>query len=144
VPLPRNATRSSSSATWAAKLRAMTSSLDGSASSNSSTDSLTSRTRVRAVSVTESNTMSASVMAAFSDFHAGVPSDVSRASFNVAAVIGTVVAPARITCIWLRAKSMTRLDSGTGTRWPPAVSVPSDSARSCSAPSQLPVTMPRR
>ena len=93
--------------------------------------------------VTESNTMSASVMAAFSLFHAGVPSEVSRASFKVAAVIGTVVAPARITCIWLRARSMTRADSGTGTRWPPAVRVLSDSARSCSAPVQSPVTRPR-
>jgi transposase len=74
--------------------RAMTSSLDGSASSKSSTDNVTSRTRVRAVKVTESNVMSAAVIAAFSDFQAGDPSPVNRASFNVCAVIGTVTAPA--------------------------------------------------
>jgi hypothetical protein len=144
VPDPRSATRSSSSATWAANDRAMTSSADGSLSSNSSTDSFTSRTSVRAVKVTESKVMSASVMAAFSAFHAGVPSPVSRASLSVCAVMGTVMAPAWNTLVWLRARSMTRLDSGTGTRWPPAVSVPSDSARSATAPSQLPVTSPRR
>jgi hypothetical protein len=96
------------------------------------------------VNVTESKTMSASVSAAFSVFHAGVPSPVSLAIFKVWAPVGTVIAPAWNTRAWLRARSITRLDSGVGTRWPPAVSVPSDSARSCSAPFQLPVASPFR
>ena len=37
---------------------------------------------MRAVKVTESNVMSASVIAAFSVFQAGLPSPVSRASFK--------------------------------------------------------------
>ena len=122
----------------------MTSSAEGSESSNSSTDSFTSRVRVRAVKVTASKVMSASVLAAFSACQAGVPSPVSRASFKVCAVMGTVMAPAWNTRVALRARSMTRADSGVGTRWPPAVAVPSDSARSCSAPVQSPVTSPRR
>ena len=144
VPVPSSATRSSSTAICPAKLLAMTSSLDGSASSNSSTDSRMVRTSVRAVKVTRSKTISAAVMAAFSDFHAGVPSDVSRARASVFDVMGTVWAPARNTTVRLRARSMTRADSGAGTRAPPAPMVASANARSWSAPSHWPVAMPRR
>jgi hypothetical protein len=95
------------------------------------------------VNVTASNARSpVAVMAAPSDFHPGVLSPVSRASLRVAAVIGTVMAPAWNTRVAFLARSMTRADSGVGTRWPPAVAVPSLMARSCSAPSQLPVAMP--
>jgi hypothetical protein len=49
-----------------------------------------SRTRVLAVKVTRSKTMSAAVMVAFSDFQAGVPSEVRRARARVWLVMGTV------------------------------------------------------
>ena len=43
-----------------------------------------------------------------------------------------------------RIRSMTRADRGAGTSAPPAPTVASASARSCSAPSHSPVAMPRR
>ncbi len=123
----------------------MMSSLLGSASSHSSTESVTTRVSVFAVSVTLSKVRSdVAVMALPSDFQPGVPSPVSRASFSVWLVIGTVWPPACSTRVWLRARSITRLLSGVGTRWPPAVRVPSDRARSCWAPDQSPVASPFR
>jgi hypothetical protein len=96
------------------------------------------------VKVTRSKTMSAAVMVAFSDFQAGVPSEVSRARAKVWEVIGTVCAPARNTTVRLRAKSITRALRGAGTRAPPAPTVASASARSCGAPVQSAVASPRR
>ncbi len=96
------------------------------------------------MNVTLSKTMSASVSAAFSACHPGVPSPVSRASLRVWAPIGTVRAPTSNTRVALRARSMTWADSGVGTKWPPAVRVPSERARSSAAPSRWPVAMPRR
>src|SRR6266542_2156956 len=116
VPEPRSATRSSSRATWRAKLLAMTPSLLGSASSNSSSDRVMTRVSVRAVNVTRSKVMSAvAVIAEFSVFHPGDPSPVSRASARVWLVMGTVMAPAVNTRVAFLARSMTRADSGEGT-----------------------------
>jgi hypothetical protein len=122
----------------------MTSSLEGSASSNSSTERVMSRTRVRAVKVTRSKTMSAAVMVAFFDFQAGVPSEVSRARARVWLVMGTVWAPARNTTVRFLARSMTRADRGAGTKAPPAPTVASAKARSWGAPVQSAVASPRR
>jgi hypothetical protein len=94
VPLPSSATRSSSTAICPANDRAMTSSLDGSASSKSSTLKSTRRTKVRAVNVTRSKAKSAAVILLPSVFHTGEPSEVSRAKASVCEVIGTVIAPA--------------------------------------------------
>jgi hypothetical protein len=144
VPVPSRLTRSSSTVICPANDLAMTSSLDGSASSNSSTDRVMSRTRVRAVKVTRSKTMSAALMAAFSVFQAGVPSDVSRARARVCDCMGTVSAPAWKTRVAFRARSMTRAPSGAGTSAPPAPTVASASARSLGASVQSAVAMPRR
>jgi hypothetical protein len=144
VPEPSSATRSSSSAICAANDRAMMPSEDGSASSNSSTESWISRTIVRLVKVIRSRVRSAAVIDAPSVFHAGLPSVSSRGMARVWLVMGTVTAPAWNTRVWLRARSTTLDANGLGTRAPPVPTVASAKARSCSAPSQRAVASPRR
>ena len=83
--------------------------------------------------VTASNVGSDSATAAFSERHAAVGSASRRAILTVSLVSGTVTAPARITAVALRSRSIHCASRISGTVKPPAESVPSLSARRSSS-----------
>ncbi len=70
-----------------------------------------------------------------------VGSPATRAMVRVLLSMGTVTAPARITAVWARARSMLRADRMSGTKYPPSAPTRIVLVSRPIAP-QSPVTMP--
>ena len=125
VPDPSRTARSSFKAIASEISRSIVSDADGDRSSNSSRLMICRTTTVFAVSVTRSHTWSEPLTAAFSDFQFAVFPVASLARFVLSELIGIVVAPAWIATLIALARSMMFADRISGTRKPPAASVPS-------------------
>jgi hypothetical protein len=115
VPSPPSATRLSSTMAAPTIARRMASGRPG-ASSLSSRETLTMNGKVLAVNLTWSTVTSEGVMVPDSACQAAVGSPVILGMARVVAPIGTVVAPASMTTVAARSRSMIRADSRSGTR----------------------------